>query len=168
MKENTVMIEGTMLIITPDDEILMQPYTGYEDSRKAVQGYIETLPVVPFFADIFTRAEEPEMRTVKCHYICNEEGCYAPTGYDEKVNAMASLMYGQPIFGAVAVLKLAEIPVIEDGEVSYTDIDDAGFTENEANYLKTALEKAFEPIREKLKEIHKELDDAKKAAYEME
>ena len=157
---------GKMLVITPDDEFLIKEYDGYQSLRTEVMGYIETVAVHPNISNIFHYADNPDIRDVLCHYLCNEEGSYASTGYNEKVNAIVTMMYEAPIFGAVAVVKLEDVPVYEDGKYTYSEPDDVGFTDEEVNFLKSKLEEIFNEHKDTLKLIHDDLDDAKKELME--
>lgn len=152
---------SNMIVITPNDELLTEEYKGYDSLRDAVKGYIEHLIVEPIVSNIFIFADNPDIRATECIYYCNEEGALCDTGYENKLNAMATIMYGMPIFGAIVAVKLEDVPYEEDGKVLYYEKDSAGFNEEETEYLKNKLEEFFKGKEKALAKLHELWDDYK-------
>lgn len=89
-----------MIILTPDDEILAKEYSNDFSISDAVEGEYSELdifeiPVLPFLCNGQSK--------MKVELFCND-GFIIKKRFD-KINALASLISGQIVYGNVAVLK---------------------------------------------------------------
>lgn len=116
-----------MILITPKDDIKVVPFTKFEDVKKAVDGYADTVLMGDYH---FKKTEE----TITYHMLCNDDFATIPDA-DFKPNALVSMLYNQLIIGNVVIVKL----------VSGSDgFSDDGFSLEEANELQSDLVKLTE------------------------
>ena len=116
-----------MILITPKDDIKVVPFTKFEDVKKAVDGYADTVLMGDYH---FKKTEE----TITYHMLCNDYFATIPE-VNYKPNALVSMLYNQLIIGNVVIVKL----------VSGSDgLSDDGFSLEEANELQSDLVKLTE------------------------
>jgi len=105
-----------LLVVTSNDEIKMMDYDNFESTREAVEGLSErltTLPVAPFVCS-----------TGEVDIWCNEEYTYLSTESCNKINVMGTLLYGDSVYGNIAVT--VKLPFGETRGFEYEEIEEDG------------------------------------------
>ena len=111
-----------MIVITPKDEIKIEPFSDFKDVQKVVHGTADTVLVERYH---LKKAE----KSIIYHMFCNDDFMAIPN-IDYKPNALVSMLYNQLIIGNVVMVKLIDIP---DG------FTNDGFSWEEASELQDDL-----------------------------
>ena len=146
---------GYIIVADPDDKFYLEEYErdDIKKLQKLVNGYYEVMMT-------YTDFKIPEKDPTNIDILCNEEGIYADTGYNNKVNAIATILKDEPIFGAVVFMKRDKF---EYSDGSGYEEDLAGFEKEEAEYIKNGLFTKFniKENKELIKAIHSAWDGFK-------
>lgn len=154
-----------IIIITPEDNIKLADYNGYESLSGAVDGTISRfyeieLSVYPFLAD------GKDFLPVELY--CNDDFLIKDDKQFDKINAVASSISGQEIRGNVAM-------VVKNGEndrgFRYIEEDAHGKTEEALCECWSAEDTILYYIntnKDKFKEFHSKMDNNKsKSSFEI-
>lgn len=139
------------------DKVETVDYDGYKSISAVTDGLIE------HFRD--EKIPTP-LGNLNATLYCNEEGLLRE---DLKtVNAIATLLYGQPIYGDVAVLK--DLGDGDDTGFEYKEEENDGVKEEticECWFVEDAFMLAINGNKDKLAELHKQYDDNKPEPFIM-
>jgi len=149
-----------LIVLTTDDKVKTIDYnreneeSGYKALSDAVDGFIEYCGHIDLPLG---------MKTVKADVICNEEFLLRDDEKFNKVNAMASFLCGQPIYGDVVIamtdnegdtIGFDDVWVINEDGTKEQDICECWWVEDTLLRFRNANIDA-------LKEFHMEYDDNK-------
>ncbi len=138
-----------LIYLTPQDEIKTQPYKDYDSIREALNAdHFEVAAT-----DIPTGLGNKTMAL-----YCDEE--FLINGTDPTVNAYASIICKQPIYGnAVLLMNTIDNP---DGKPDCRGFE-TGVTNvfSELDFIKKNIENAFDSpqLKKAAEELHKEFDN---------
>lgn len=133
------------------DKVETVDYDGYRSIYAVTDGLIE------HFHD--EKIPTP-LGNLNATLYCNEEGLLR--GDLKTVNAIATLLYGQPIYGDVAVLK--DLGDGEDTGFEYKETEENGVKEEticECWFVEDAFMLAINKNKNKIEALHKQYDDNK-------
>jgi hypothetical protein len=131
-------VSQKFIVITDDEQVLLEDYNGYEGKRALTGGIFEHF----FSQDVNLNGKND----VQIDFWCNEEFLYLDEY--QKLNALASIISGDVIYGP-AVLDVLDDPY---------EGTNRGFTEKEAAHLKTILEVTAKINQGMLKKMHEQYD----------
>ena len=144
-------IIGKLAVISSDDTISFKDYHGeYEELCDVIASSDGEHTMIEHFGDISVpKVDGMSVSRQNGIMWCNEEFLIVEDEKFKNLNAVASLLSGQVIYGDVAL-------VIDDGEGG-----DFGFNEQEAELMKNSVEQFCEEHKQELEQLHKQYDNHK-------